>query len=250
MKDNFSVQADKYAQYRPAYPPELFDYLNSMVHSRQNAWDCGTGNGQVASELAKTFDQVFATDISQPQLDNAVQAANIIYSRQAAEKVDFDSRMFDLIVVAQAIHWFDFEQFYGEVRRTAKPHAWLGVVGYGKLEISEPLDQIIGDFYTHVVGAYWDRERQYIDEGYRTIPFPFDEIPAPGFVHRQAWTLEHLTGYLNTWSAVRHFIEKHGFNPVVQLQSELERLWGHAPTREVRFPILLRMGRVTHDAAG
>ncbi len=245
MKDNFSSQPDKYAKYRPTYPSAFFDYLNLIVPNKQNAWDCGTGNGQVAYELAKTFDKVFATDISQSQIDNAFRADNITYSVQPAEKTNFENKLFDLIVVAQAIHWFDFEKFYSEVRRTARKNALICVVGYGKIEISEPIDSIITDFYENVIGLYWDNERKYIDENYKTIPFPFDEIQVPNFVNKLYWTLEHLTEYLNTWSAVKHFIKQNGHNPVDKLQSELEQHWNKGHTKEVRFALLLRIGRIT-----
>lgn len=245
MKDNFSTQSDKYAKYRPAYPSDFFEYLNSIVPAKQAAWDCGTGNGQVAFELAKTFDKVFATDISQAQLDNALQANNIYYSVQAAESTDFINQQFDLIITAQAIHWFDFDRFYAEVRRTAKAGALLCVLGYSRIEISEPIDQLITAFYENVIGPYWDRERRYIDESYQTIPFPFTEIQTPRFVNRLQWDLEHVIGYLNTWSAVKHFIKQNGYNPIDRLQNELEQHWGEIQTREVRFPLLLRIGQVT-----
>jgi ubiquinone/menaquinone biosynthesis C-methylase UbiE len=244
MKDNFSTQSDKYAKYRPTYPSDLFDYINSIVQDKQNAWDCGTGNGQVAYELAKTFDNVFATDISQSQIDNALQADNIFYSVQPAEKTNFDNELFDLIVVAQAIHWFDFDKFYTEVKRTAKENALLCIVGYGKSKISEKIDNVINDFHDNVIGKYWDKERKYIDEKYKTIPFPFDEMQTPNFVNTQRWTLEHLIGYLNTWSAVKHFIKQNGYNPIDKLQSEIEQLWNNEQTKQVHFPLLLRIGRI------
>lgn len=245
MKDNFSTQSDKYAKYRPTYPSDLFEFLNFKIQDKHNAWDCGTGNGQVAFELAKTFDYVFATDISQSQIDNALQADNIFYSVQPAEKTDFDNGLFDLIIVAQAIHWFDFDRFYSEVRRTAKENALLCVVGYGKLEISKQIDNVIANFYNNVIGKYWDKERKYIDENYKTIPFPFDEIQTPKFLNTQNWTIEHLIGYLNTWSAVKHFVKQNGYNPIDKLQSEIEIIWGNEQTKQVRFPLLLRIGKIT-----
>lgn len=245
MKDNFSIQSDKYAKYRPTYPSDLFEFLNFKIQDKHNAWDCGTGNGQVAFELAKTFDYVFATDISQSQIDNALQADNIFYSVQPAEKTDFDNGLFDLIIVAQAIHWFDFDRFYSEVRRTAKENALLCVVGYGKLEISKQIDNVIANFYNNVIGKYWDKERKYIDENYKTIPFPFDEIQTPKFLNTQNWTMEHLIGYLNTWSAVKHFVKQNGYNPIDKLQSEIEIIWGNEQTKQVRFPLLLRIGKIT-----
>ncbi len=244
MKDYFSTQSDKYAKYRPTYPADFFDYLNSIVQNKQNAWDCGTGNGQVAYELTKTFNHVFATDISQSQIDNAIKADNISYSVQQAEKTNFDNGLFDLIVVAQAIHWFDFDKFYTEVNRTTKENSLLCVVGYGKLEISQQIDNVIVDFYDNVIGNYWDKERKYIDHNYKTIPFPFNEIQTPNFVITQSWTLEHLIGYLNTWSAVKHFIKQNNFNPIEKLQKEIEQFWDIGQTKQIHFPLLLRIGRI------
>ncbi len=244
MKDNFSTQSDHYAKYRPTYPSELFEFLNSNVRDNRNAWDCGTGNGQVAYELAKFFNTVYATDISQQQLDNALQSENIRYSVQPAELTNFDNDFFDLIVVAQAIHWFAFDKFYAEVKRTAKDNALLGVVGYGTLKICEHIDIVIADFYKNIIGTYWDQERTYIDENYQTIPFPFEEIQTPNFVITKHWTLHHLVGYLNTWSAVKHFIKQNNYNPIDKLQKEMEQLWGNEPIKQVTFPLLLRVGRI------
>lgn len=248
MKDNFSAHADDYAKYRPVYPPELFAHLNGLVAEKDVAWDCGTGNGQVAFELAKTFEQVYATDISQAQINNAARANNIHYSVQPAEKVDFPDNLFDLIVVAQAIHWFQFDQFYAELRRTAKKDALLCVTGYGKIEVSDTIDPIIENFYNNTIGAYWDEERKYVEEEYKTIPFPFEQLGVPHFVNTQRWTLQHLLGYLNTWSAVKHFIREKGYNPVDTISKELEAAWGSQLEKEIKFPILLRIGRVHGQA--
>jgi ubiquinone/menaquinone biosynthesis C-methylase UbiE len=120
MKDNFSDKSDKYAKYRPTYPQEMLDFIFSLLDKKENAWDCGTGTGQIAIELSKEFNNVYATDISKTQLDNAIKKDNIFYSVQSAEKTNFNNKTFDLITVAQAIHWFDFDKFYFEVKRTLK----------------------------------------------------------------------------------------------------------------------------------
>ncbi|MGV3631928.1 MAG: class I SAM-dependent methyltransferase [Bacteroidota bacterium] len=243
MKDNFSTQSDAYARYRPGYPAAFFTYLNSVLVSRGKAWDCGTGNGQVAVELAQIFEEVYATDLSQKQLDNAVQKDNIIYSCQTAEKTNFPDRVFDLVVVAQAIHWFDFERFYAEVRRTSKPGAFFVVLGYGLLEVNPAADAIIRHFHDNTLAAYWDPERRYIDENYQTIPFPFEEMQAPVFTHEPEWNLEQLLAYIGTWSAVKHFREKTGADPVDLIRTKLKQAWGELETRKVSFPILLRIGK-------
>ncbi len=244
MKDIFSTKPKEYTRYRPGYPKVFFDYLFGMVPANFQAWDCGTGSGQVAFQLAKSFDQVFATDISQSQIDNAQQARNISYSVQPAEETNFEDNQFDLIVVAQAIHWFDFEKFYGEVRRTAKKEALICIVGYGRIVVSDQIDTLITAFYFKVLGDFWDKERTYIDEAYETIPFPFDEIKTPSFDYKQEWDFEHLIGYLNTWSAVKHFINEKGYDPVEELKKEIMPYWPLEETKTVNFPVLLRIGKV------
>ncbi len=244
MKDNFSSQSDKYAKFRPKYPSAFFDYLNSLVSSKLYAWDCGTGNGQIAKELSKTFTHIFATDISRSQIENAERSNNITYSVQPAEKTNFQNQQFDLIIVAQAIHWFNFNEFYKETSRTAKVDSIICIVGYSLIKISQQIDKIISSFYTDTIGEYWDKERKYIDEEYKTIPFPFDEIKAPKFENTHQWNLDHLIGYLNTWSAVKHYVKKNKNNPTQQLKMELQKHWDNNELKEVKFPILLRIGKI------
>lgn len=245
MKDNFSSCSDQYARYRPQYPQALFDFLDTLGASHQHAWDCGTGNGQVAAALSVRFEQVFATDISENQLKNAIQKPNIAYSVQPAEHTHFPDNFFDLIVVAQAIHWFDFDAFYKEVSRTARENAHLVVTGYGLIHVSEAVDKVIGDFYTNTIGPFWDKERKYIDENYRTIPFPFEEIAAPSFSNEMEWTFEHLIGYLRTWSAVKHYEQQNGSDPVETIRPALEKAWGSDASQTITFPILLRIGKIS-----
>ena len=57
FKDHFSKQAADYAKFRPSYPREMFEYLGTITATRQLAWDCATGNGQAAVELATAFDR-------------------------------------------------------------------------------------------------------------------------------------------------------------------------------------------------
>jgi SAM-dependent methyltransferase len=244
MKDNFSAASDRYARYRPSYPDGLFAYIQTLLNGNENAWDCATGNGQAAQKLSPLFKQVHATDISAAQLAQAVQFSNIRYTVQPAEKTNFPDAFFDLVMVAQAVHWFRFDAFYAEVARTAKPGALLCITGYGKLTVSQEVDNVIDSLYTDIVGPYWDEERRYVDEGYQTIPFPFTEIPSPPFSITYQWSLEHLIGYLQTWSAVKHYQKKKGSNPVDLIWQDLVRHWGDEESKTVCFPLLLRVGRI------
>lgn len=245
IKDNFSANADLYAKFRPDYPAELYSFLYSRIPGNKVAWDCGTGNGQVARVLAGHFEKVYATDISGEQIKQAAPSPNIEYSVQRSEQTNFADGSFDLVTVAQAIHWFDFNRFYKEVKRTLKNQGIFAVMGYGLVSAGEDADELIGHFYRTTLGTYWDKERKYIDEDYKTIPFPFEEISAPPLVNEVSWTLDELTGYLRTWSAVAHYIRANNHDPVEPLKLRLEKVWGDVATRKVRFPILLRVARIT-----
>ncbi|MDQ6478431.1 class I SAM-dependent methyltransferase [Dyadobacter sp. LHD-138] len=245
MKDNFSKQSRAYSVFRPTYPDEAISFILSQVPNKTAAWDCGTGNGQLAARLSDFFQHVYATDISENQIANAVRKNNITYQIVSAEEALFPENSFDLITVAQAIHWFDFDKFYERVRTTLKPNGILAVIGYNLMQIDEACDRLIGHFYKDILGdKYWDQERSYLDEKYQTIPFPFHEIPAPAFAQKVNWTLDELTGYLNTWSAVQHYIKANAVNPVDAIRKQLQEVWGSEEKKEVCFPTLLRIGKL------
>lgn len=245
MKDNFSSQASIYAKYRPAYPSELFDFILSHTEHKDTAWDCATGNGQTAKELAKQFTQVFATDISAKQLEYAGQRDNIVYSVQPAEQTNFPGNTFDLITVSQALHWFDFDKFYAEVNRVGKPGSLLAAWVYTLLHISPEIDELVRvELYQKTLGAsYWDKERKFVDDDYITIPFPFMRIETPVFYMTYEWTLPELTGYLSTWSAIQKFIRQHQYNPVDKILPALKKSW-KSETMAVRFPVHILLGKI------
>jgi len=243
MKDNFSAQSAEYAIYRPTYPKALYDYLLSLVKYKKAAWDCATGNGQVARVLAQHFEKVYATDISEKQLSQALKVPNIYYRVEPAEQVSAVADSFDLITVAQAIHWFNFEAFYAEVKRTLKPDGLFAVIGYGLMNIDKKVDQEVFKLYEDILGKYWDPERRYIEEAYKTIPFPFEEIVAPHFQIKTTWNFKQLIGYLNTWSSLQHYKKANDRNPLEYMFTALKEAWGNDAEKEVRFPILLRIGR-------
>lgn len=244
MKDYFSNSSKDYARFRPTYPPAIFDFLAPLVKEKNIAWDCGTGNGQLAQELSKDFIRVEATDISQTQLDNAFIADNIHYSLQAAEQTSFENETFDLITVAQAIHWFNIDEFNAEVNRVGKPNSLICLIGYELNNITPEIDQVVENFYSNIIGPYWYPERKLLEQQYQTIHFPFRELETPEVFNIKLWKLEHLIGYLNTWSAVKHFIIKNGYNPIDDIRKDLSKAWGDIEVRKVSFPIFFRVGRI------
>ncbi|BAP54736.1 SAM (and some other nucleotide) binding motif [Thioploca ingrica] len=244
-KDNFSQQAAAYAQYRPQYPPALYQFLQRIIKRHQLAWDCGTGNGQVATQLAIFFDKVIATDASASQLAVAQSVPHLEYRLARAEDSGLSSHSVDLITVAQAIHWFDIEAFYREIYRVAHDEAIVAIWGYGLLTVSPAVDEIIRELYTNTLGHYWDPARKHLDAAYQNIPFPFQVIPTPRFKMQLLWSLPELIGYLNTWSSVQKFIMVNNSNPITQIEPFLQRVWDkHSILKPIVWDIYLQVGKV------
>ncbi len=244
QKDYFSTHSSIYAAFRPTYPGALYEFIFKHVTEKGKAWDCATGNGQVATYLVNHFKEVYATDLSQQQLNNAIQATSIFYSISKAEKTSFPNREFDLITVGQALHWFNLEAFYEEVKRVGKPNSILAVWGYERCSVNTEIDTLFSDFYINIVGPYWDSARKLIENEYRDIEFPFEEIPAPKFQIKVEWTLEHYTGYLSSWSATQKYIKAKGVDPLPELIEKLKNHWPSGEVRSVTFPVFLRLGKI------
>lgn len=245
FEDHFSQQAREYARYRPQYPRELFVYLASISPRHQLAWDCGTGNGQAARELARYFDCVIATDASADQIAQAVAHERIDYRVGRADEVIFEPGSVDLVSAAMAIHWFDLEQFYQVVRQAVRPDGILAAWMYHLPEIDPAIDPILKHFYADVLAGYWPELFHFIDERYRTLPFPFEEVKPPEFEIQTKWELDQLVGFLDSWSATRRYQNERGQHPVSIIWQELSEKWGEPiQRRTIRWPLYLRVGRI------
>ncbi|WP_180127331.1 MULTISPECIES: class I SAM-dependent methyltransferase [unclassified Acinetobacter] len=244
MKDLFSTGSALYQQSRPSYSAEVVDSILQHVAVRELAWDCGAGSGQFTKGLAPYFQQVLATDLSAEQLAQAPNLDNVRYEQASAEHCPLADHSVDLITVAQAIHWFDFAAFYAEVRRVLKPHGHIAIVGYGLIQFEHTkLNQLLQDLYFVTLKGYWDVERRYIDEEYRSIPFPFQELATPQLFLNYRWSAQQILDYLQTWSGLKHYQKQH---PTHQPCAALHDFFSRHLQQEfaLSFPVLLRIGTV------
>lgn len=226
FKDRFSEKSENYDRYRPQYPDELFSYLASISKNHQTAWDCATGTGQSALSLSKYYSKIIATDASKSQIENATKNDKVEYRVAPAEHTNIEINSIDLITVAQALHWFDIKLFTKEVERVLKEQGVLCVWTYNLLQVKEDIDEVVNHLYQTVLDDYWPKERKLVEEGYKSIHFPFKELHTPSFHMSTEWNLSHLLGYLNTWSAVKKYQRRNGINPVDNIHDKLLALWG------------------------
>src|SRR5437870_8355836 len=177
FKDHFSGHAVEYAKFRPRYPDELFEYLALIAPRHELAWDCATGNGQAAVGLARHFGSVIATDASAEQIESAQPDDRVSYRVARAEASGIDSTSVDLILVAQALHWFDLDAFFTEAKRVLKDDGVLAISSYNVLQISAKIDLVIWKFYRETTGPFWPPERDLVVSDYKNIKLPFPQLP-------------------------------------------------------------------------
>jgi hypothetical protein len=116
---------------------------------------------------------------------------------------------------------------------------------YGIHVTDDPqIDKIVKHFYFDTLAGFWPPQRRMVEDGYRTIPFSFDEVPSPQFEMRVEWTLAEMLGYVETWSAVGALAKASGRARIDAFREEVSNAWSNPSLRRtVRWPLSLRVGR-------
>jgi len=243
FKDHFSETAASYAQFRPRYPDTLMNWLADRAPGRELAWDAATGNGQAAVALAERFDRVVATDASAEQIAHTTSHPRVEYRVARAEAGGLDALSCDLVTVAQALHWLDPAAFFAAARRALRPGGLMAVWCYVDPQLVDgDVNRALQEFAA-LVKPYWPPERAITDDGYRSLPFPFEEsLTPPAFELEMTPTLAEFVGYLRTWSATRRYMTAHRADPVLVVERRLAGLWPAGERRTLRWPLHLRAG--------
>ncbi len=234
--DHFSSVAKDYARFRPTYPAELFDWIAGVAPARETAWDCACGSGQATLPLAERFEQVIGTDASAEQIALAPRHSRIEWRVASAEESGLEPASIDAVTVAQALHWFDLQRFWPEVRRVLRPRGVIAIWTYGVLYVDDPaLTSALTHLHDDIVGPYWPIERGHVERQYESLEIPFKRIPAPALTLSAEWSLDQLLGYLRTWSGTRRYIAAIGADPIAPFGEQIADLWGEK--RTVKWPL-------------
>eukprot|EP01111_Echinosteliopsis_oligospora_P015433 TRINITY_DN6112_c0_g1_i1.p1 TRINITY_DN6112_c0_g1~~TRINITY_DN6112_c0_g1_i1.p1 ORF type:complete len:280 (-),score=57.27 TRINITY_DN6112_c0_g1_i1:102-878(-) len=249
--DHFGGVGNFYTEFRPIYPDSLYTTLLSHTEGPRNlAIDVGAGNGQATLPLAKYYKKVIGFEPSEGQIKGIkVDAENVEFRQSIAEKIDLPSESVDLIITAQAVHWFDLEKFYNECWRLLRVGGTLAIWGYGTLKVEDDpaADKLFQNFYANTLGEqYWPANRKHIDNEYKDInPCP----PFPSFMKEyssmsKVMDFNHFKGYLSTFSGLKQYREKTKSDPLEPLCQELLANTAFATRScQITWPIFLLTAR-------
>ncbi|EEF39529.1 putative methyltransferase DDB_G0268948 [Ricinus communis] len=258
MAGLFDKQAAIYLDARPTFPKEWFSMLSALTLHHSLAWDAGTGNGQAAICVAEHYDQVIATDISEEQIKHAIPNPRVRYFHTPSSMSDDEivslvgaEHSVDLVTVSVAVHYFDLERFYSQVKRLLrKPGGIIAVWTYNTISVNSEFDPVMRRFYESTL-PFQNPKAKFAFECYKTLPFPFESVGVG--CEGQPTTLdmpkemsfEGMLGLLRSWSAV-NTAKDQGVDLLSEnVVKEFEDAWGGSNTvRTAIFKTYMIAGKV------
>jgi ubiquinone/menaquinone biosynthesis C-methylase UbiE len=189
----FSDRVANYVKYRPGYPQEVINHLANRCHltSASVIADIGAGTGIFTKLLLEKSYQVYAVEPNGPMREEADRQLKhfVEYHSMAgtADRTGLTSGSIDLVVCAQAFHWFNTPETKSEFQRILKPGGRVALIWNNRdigadefaLAYDWLLKQLSGSDYekiNHQNLCLADFERFYKDGQYELTRFQNEQI--------------------------------------------------------------------------
>ncbi|KAI9281421.1 S-adenosyl-L-methionine-dependent methyltransferase [Umbelopsis sp. AD052] len=243
---NKTFDSSLYAEFRPIYNKATYDLIYDY-HSKKGgqfevAVDVATGTGQVASNLADKFKEVHGTDLSARMLESAVKKDNLDYQACPAESLPFADASVDVLTTFEAMHYFDTDKFFREVKRVLKPNGTLAVLIYDLPIIKDEPEMNLR--FTELVSVAlknaWSPGMDSVRCLYRDIHIPFQDMKrwfspeeadvqkigsiTPEPILEQKMSLNQFKQYCKTWSSYARYLENHSDDPVDEMINDFAKI--------------------------
>lgn len=127
-RQRFSATAENYHLYRPSYPSELIDWIikTTGLSASSVIADIGCGTGISTRLFSERGFTTIGVDPNEDMLTFArINDSTSDYQKGEAVHTGLAKSSIDLIIVAQAFHWFDIEPTFVEFKKILKPDGWV-----------------------------------------------------------------------------------------------------------------------------
>ena len=162
----FADRVAEYVRYRPSYPAAIIDAVLEDLGdaANLNAADVGAGTGISARLLADRGVRVQAIEPNLAMREGAQAHPKVQWRDGTAERTGLDSGSVDLVLCAQAFHWFRKAEALAELGRVLRAGGRLAVMW----NLGSPDDPAVRAYYDVVFNASKEarrigREREYVD---------------------------------------------------------------------------------------
>ena len=191
----FSDRAADYAAYRPSYPDACIDELLRGVGfpGMLTIADVGAGTGIMARLLADRGSLVAAVEPNAAMRNKAEPHERVLWQDGSAEATGLNDSSVNLLVCAQAFHWFNAPKAFSEFRRVLKGTGRLALV-WNEVDNDHPM----GAGYREVLDGLATDDSPRVRYAAQEDPFGatdlFDDVRTRSFRFGQPHTAEGLLG--------------------------------------------------------
>jgi SAM-dependent methyltransferase len=215
----FTDRAADYAKYRPNYPADALDAMLRGLGDPTSltAADVGAGTGISSRLLSERGVNVVAIEPNRAMRDAAVPHPRVEWRDGAGEATGLPDASVDLVLVAQAFHWFRQREAIVEFQRILRPEGRLALL-WNNRDRSDPLTRGYIDAIHAVHGEDLVEQRPF-DPEVIAIDGRFSPSTLSKFPHKQVLDQEGLIGRAVSAS----YVPRHGaeFVELQRLMAEL-----------------------------
>jgi SAM-dependent methyltransferase len=201
-KRRFSNRVEYYVRYRPGYPAEVLGFLAERIGLSPN-WvvaDVGSGTGISTRLFLDAGHRVYAVEPN-AEMRQAAEAElgdhpGFRSIEGSAEATTLPDACVDLVVAAQAFHWFDRPSVAYEFRRILRPGGWVVLLWNRRLIDASPFLWELEDLLRRFGTDYEQIEHTRIGREEIRELFGHDGFHLAEFDNRQRLDFESLKGRL------------------------------------------------------
>jgi len=209
-KERFSGIANTYDIYRPSYPDNLIKWIlkTARVHQGDLVADIGCGTGIASRLIAKKGLQVTGIEPNREMLSIAIEKnGGLQYRQGSAERTGFSDHSIDVVISAEAFHWFDLGKTMPELQRILKPRGFC--CAFWNVREKTPLlkeyDELLKSYSTE-----YPTMRRCKDTIADIKVFPsIKKLVEKQFTYSQTMTLDDLIGRAYTVSYIVYGVKDH-----------------------------------------
>ena len=248
--ERFSDRVEDYVRYRPDYPPEIVDRLIELcdLNDKSAIADIGSGTGIFSNRLLTRGLRVAAVEPNK-EMREAAEAQLSQYAKfssidGSAESTHLNDLSVNLIVAAQAFHWFRLPETRREFKRILKPNGSIALI-WNQRELQSPFQKDYDEMLRQHAPEYNDTNHLNLSDQTITQLFDTGSNKVLNFENAQIFD---LSGFLGRMQSSSYTPAKGlpGHDNLVSLATELFNQYEENGCIRFDYKTRLYLGRLNH----